>query len=185
MARHRATATERRSPRISTSPPTSGPYLFPDIRRRRVAGTILGVAGAGALAGGIAAGNGGLVGAGALLAAPRRVPLRGRVALGGRPDRSARGREPHRRLPRRPRVGAARLARPALATVLAHPALQRRRAAVPARPRRARRRRRRRSSASTSRRTRRTGLTGVRRFRGSLATRRRQERERAPAWLQP
>lgn len=44
-----------------------GPYLFPNIRRRRVAGTILAVAGAGALAGGIASGNAGLVGAGALL----------------------------------------------------------------------------------------------------------------------
>jgi hypothetical protein len=44
-----------------------GPYLFPNIRRRRVAGTILAVAGAFALAGGIASGNAGLVGAGALL----------------------------------------------------------------------------------------------------------------------
>jgi hypothetical protein len=44
-----------------------GPYLFPDIRRRRVAGTILAVAGAASLAGGVSAGNGGLVGAGVLL----------------------------------------------------------------------------------------------------------------------
>lgn len=44
-----------------------GPYLFPNIRRRRVAGTILAVAGAAALAGGLASGNAGLVGAGVLL----------------------------------------------------------------------------------------------------------------------
>jgi hypothetical protein len=44
-----------------------GPYLFPDIRRRRVAGTILAVLGAGSLLGGLASGNGGLLGAGMLL----------------------------------------------------------------------------------------------------------------------
>ena len=44
-----------------------GPYLFPNIRRRRVAGTILTVVGAGSLAGGLASGNGGLVGAGVVL----------------------------------------------------------------------------------------------------------------------
>ena len=44
-----------------------GPYLFPDIRRRRIAGAILGVSGFGSLAGGIASGNGGLVGAGVVL----------------------------------------------------------------------------------------------------------------------
>jgi hypothetical protein len=44
-----------------------GPYLFPDIRRRRVAGAILGVLGLVALAGGSASGNGGLVFAGVLL----------------------------------------------------------------------------------------------------------------------
>ena len=45
-----------------------GPYLFPDIRRRRVAGAILGVLGAFSLGGGLASGNGGLLFAGVLLA---------------------------------------------------------------------------------------------------------------------
>jgi len=44
-----------------------GPYLFPDIRRRRLAGAILAVLGAGSLAGGLGSGNDGLVGAGVLL----------------------------------------------------------------------------------------------------------------------
>jgi hypothetical protein len=44
-----------------------GPYLFPDIRRRRIAGTILGVLGVASLAGGVAAEEGGLIGAGLLL----------------------------------------------------------------------------------------------------------------------
>ena len=44
-----------------------GPYLFPDIRRRRVAGAILAVLGAGSLLGGLASDNGGLVAAGVLL----------------------------------------------------------------------------------------------------------------------
>jgi len=44
-----------------------GPYLFPDIRRRRVAGAILGVLGAAALVGGLVSSNGGLVFAGVLL----------------------------------------------------------------------------------------------------------------------
>ena len=48
----------------------------------------------------------------------------------------------HRRLPGRPRVGAARLVRPAQPARVADPALQRGRAAEPARPRRVRRRRR-------------------------------------------
>ncbi len=38
-----------------------GPYLFPDIRRRRIAGTIIGVVGGGALAGGLLSGNTALV----------------------------------------------------------------------------------------------------------------------------
>ncbi len=46
-----------------------GPYLFPDIKRRRIAGACHGVVGLGALIGGIASGNGGLVAAGALLGA--------------------------------------------------------------------------------------------------------------------
>jgi hypothetical protein len=46
-----------------------GPYLFPDIRRRRVAGSILAALGAAALAGGIASAEAGLIGAGSLLAA--------------------------------------------------------------------------------------------------------------------
>jgi hypothetical protein len=46
-----------------------GPYLFPDIRRRRVAGGILAALGAVSLAVGIGAGEGGLVGAGLLLVA--------------------------------------------------------------------------------------------------------------------
>jgi hypothetical protein len=44
-----------------------GPYLFPDIRRRRVAGAILAVLGAASLAGGLSSGNGGLIGAGIFL----------------------------------------------------------------------------------------------------------------------
>jgi hypothetical protein len=46
-----------------------GPYFFPDIRRRRIAGTILGVLGAGSLAAGVGADEGGLLGAGLLLVA--------------------------------------------------------------------------------------------------------------------
>jgi hypothetical protein len=44
-----------------------GPYLFPDIRRRRIAGAILAVLGAASLAAGLGSGNGGLTGAGVLL----------------------------------------------------------------------------------------------------------------------
>jgi len=44
-----------------------GPYVFPDIRRRRIAGTIYVVVGGAALWAGLAAGNGGLVFAGIFL----------------------------------------------------------------------------------------------------------------------
>jgi hypothetical protein len=44
-----------------------GPYLFPDIRRRRIAGWIHAVAALGALAAGLASGNDGLLVAGILL----------------------------------------------------------------------------------------------------------------------
>lgn len=44
-----------------------GPYLFPDIRRRRIAGTILAVAAVGSLAAGVASGNDGLLAAGIFL----------------------------------------------------------------------------------------------------------------------
>jgi hypothetical protein len=46
-----------------------GPYLFPDIRRRRIAGSLHAIGSAGSLAAGVASGNTGLVIAGALLAA--------------------------------------------------------------------------------------------------------------------
>lgn len=45
-----------------------GPYTFPDIKRRRIAGTIYLVIGAGALWGGLAASNGGLLFGAVLLA---------------------------------------------------------------------------------------------------------------------
>lgn len=45
-----------------------GPYVFPDIRRRRIAGACYVVLGGGSIAGGLAAGNGGLVFGGVLLA---------------------------------------------------------------------------------------------------------------------
>lgn len=45
----------------------TGPYVFPDIRRRRLAGGFHLAAGAAALAGGVAAGNGGVTGAGLIL----------------------------------------------------------------------------------------------------------------------
>lgn len=44
-----------------------GPYLFPDIRRRRIAGTLLLLLGGGSLAFGITTGNEGLLGGGILL----------------------------------------------------------------------------------------------------------------------
>jgi len=44
-----------------------GPYVFPDIRRRRIAGAIYAVIGAASLAGGLSAGNVGLVFAGVFL----------------------------------------------------------------------------------------------------------------------
>jgi hypothetical protein len=45
-----------------------GPYVFPDIRRRRIAGALYVIVGAGALWAGLASGNGGLLlGAGLLL----------------------------------------------------------------------------------------------------------------------
>jgi hypothetical protein len=44
-----------------------GPYLFPDIRRRRIAGGIVALIGFGSLVGGIASGNTGLIVAGVLL----------------------------------------------------------------------------------------------------------------------
>ena len=46
-----------------------GPYLFPDIRRRRIAGTLHAIGAVGALAAGLASGNAGLVIAGGVLAA--------------------------------------------------------------------------------------------------------------------
>jgi hypothetical protein len=46
-----------------------GPYLFPDIKRRRIAGACHAVVALGALIGGIASGNEGLVAAGVLLGA--------------------------------------------------------------------------------------------------------------------
>ena len=46
-----------------------GPYLFPDIRRRRIAGTLHAVVGAASLLGGVLSGNVGLMIAGAFLAA--------------------------------------------------------------------------------------------------------------------
>jgi hypothetical protein len=46
-----------------------GPYLFPDIRRRRIAGTLHAVVAAGSLLGGALSGNAGLLAAGALLGA--------------------------------------------------------------------------------------------------------------------
>lgn len=45
-----------------------GPYLFPDIRRRRIAGAIHAVVALGSLVGGIASGNNGLLAGGILLA---------------------------------------------------------------------------------------------------------------------
>jgi hypothetical protein len=44
-----------------------GPYLFPDIKRRRIAGALEGLVGAGSLAGGLASANTGLVVAGVFL----------------------------------------------------------------------------------------------------------------------
>lgn len=44
-----------------------GPYLFPDIRRRRIAGAILAVAAVGSLAAGAGSGNDALLGAGIFL----------------------------------------------------------------------------------------------------------------------
>src|ERR1044071_7461062 len=44
-----------------------GPYVFPDIRRRRIAAALYVVVGAGALAAGFTSGNGGLVFGGLLL----------------------------------------------------------------------------------------------------------------------
>jgi hypothetical protein len=44
-----------------------GPYLFPDIRRRRIAGTLEAIVGCAALLGGLASGNDGLLVAAALL----------------------------------------------------------------------------------------------------------------------
>jgi hypothetical protein len=46
-----------------------GPYLFPDVRRRRTAGTLHAVVGAASLLGGVLSGNVGLTVAGAFLAA--------------------------------------------------------------------------------------------------------------------
>ena len=121
-----------------------GPYVFPDIKRRRIAGTIYVVLGA-------------LVAVGRARDRQPRARCSARSCspsiaayhfvagwpLRDRPDRSARGREPHGRLPGRARVGAARVARPALSRPgVAHPRVQRRRAAERPRPRRARRGRR-------------------------------------------
>ena len=59
-----------------------GPYVFPDIRRRRIAGTCYVVIGALALWAGLAAGNRGFLFAGVLLLVDRGVPLRGRWHVG-------------------------------------------------------------------------------------------------------
>ncbi len=95
-----------------------GPYVFPDIKRRRIAGTIYAVLGALGVVGRArgfeqrpAVRRGPPVG-------DRRVPLRRGLAAEDRPDRSARGREPHGRIPGRACVGAARVAR----TPLSRPA---------------------------------------------------------------
>ena len=93
-----------------------GPYVFPDIKRRRIAGALLRDRRRLALVGRprerqrrpdrrrVSS-----------LGADRGLPPRRGLAATHRPDRSARGREPHRRLPGRARVGAARLARAARA----------------------------------------------------------------------
>ena len=77
--------------------------------------------------------------------------------LDDRPDRGAADRVAHGRLRGRPLERAARVARPARASGLAHPALQRRRAADDARAGRARRASTATCSASTPSRTPRTG----------------------------
>ena len=66
-----------------------GPYLFPSMRRRRIAGTIYAVLAALCVLGWVATDNAGVARGRGLPRAGRGVPLRRRVAARDRPDRSA------------------------------------------------------------------------------------------------
>ena len=119
-----------------------GPYVFPDIKRRRIAGTLYAVIAAFCLWAGLAHSNGGFLFAAVLLLAiaayhfvagwPLKVDQTDALAVASRTVG----------IPRRARVGAARVARAAVAADVAHLALQRRRTTDDARARRARRGRR-------------------------------------------
>ena len=124
-----------------------GPYMFPNNNRRRIPGMLYMVIGAGAVLLWVLTRNSSpvLVNAGFLwggialiLFGDLLVP--GRLQPRLRRTRRARRRRPHGRFPRRARVRATRMARPAQPPDVAHPALLERRAAREARHRARRRR---------------------------------------------
>ena len=116
-----------------------GPYTFPDIKRRRIAGTIYAVMAVLCLAAGLASDNSGFLLAAGLLGVTAIYHFLAAYPLRiDQTDALAR-RESRRRVPGRPCVGAARLAGAPQPPDLAHPALQRRRTAEHPRTRAARR----------------------------------------------
>ena len=96
-------------PTTSTSPRYVGPYLFPRRRRRRIPATMyLVLAVLCCSAGWLLGDNGGLLAAAIVLALVAAYHFASALAARDRPDRSAADRDPHRRLPGRPRDRAAR-----------------------------------------------------------------------------
>ena len=119
-----------------------GPYLFPTMERRRIPAIMyLVLAGLCLLGWGVSS-NGGLLAAAIVLVLIALYHFACRVAADGRPDRGAAHRVADGRLRRRPLQRAARVARVPLPAGVAHPALQRGRAADHPRPRADRRGRR-------------------------------------------
>ena len=107
-----------------------GPYVFPDIRRRRIAGSCYIVIGVLALWAGLRSDNPGLLLGGVAVVGSRRTTRRGLAVSRGSIRPRRRGCESHRRVPGRSRVGAqlgwrGLLSRPGVA----NPRVQRRRAA--------------------------------------------------------
>ena len=119
-----------------------GPYLFPDIRRRRIAGVILAVLGAASLAAGSERATTGSSAVGVLLLLVGAYHFAGAWHLEVDQIEALAVASRTVGFPVGPRLRAARVAGPAITTVVAHPPLQRRRPALDARPRRGRRGRR-------------------------------------------
>ncbi len=119
-----------------------GPTVFPDVAKRRVAGTIYLVLAVTCLAQWTQSSNEGVLAVGVLLALIGGYHFLAGWQLKIDETEGLVIATPHRRVPGRPRLRAARLVRAPEPARVAHPALQRGRTSEPARPGRVRRRRR-------------------------------------------